>query len=385
MSTPGRPKGEFRSAQHEGVSTGTPGRPGRLFERIFPNSIGARIVTFSLGLLFAIQIASFGAISASLGEHAKRILPDRLQVGERVLTSLLDQNAERLMQAATLLASDYGFKAAVLSNDADTIMSALANHGDRIGATETALLGTDFKLRVASGRNLGELEASIGRLGAQAASGKVTGEITLLDDLPHQVVMVPMKAPVTVGWVLMVFPLNKSLVARMESLAALELTVLTRTGPTEPWRVALASEPLPRARAFARQVGTSGVLASAPKAMRSIDFDGETFGVRAMPLAPSILALVSLSIDAAVKPPHDLQIALAVITGVAFILFLIGSLLTARWVTTPLRQLAAAADRLGAGDYTRRSTACSAATKSATWRSPSKRCATTWPRSRPRS
>jgi len=27
MSTPGRPKGEFRSAQHEGTPMSTPGRP----------------------------------------------------------------------------------------------------------------------------------------------------------------------------------------------------------------------------------------------------------------------------------------------------------------------------------------------------------------------
>ena len=27
MSTPGRPKGEFRSAQHEGTTASTPGRP----------------------------------------------------------------------------------------------------------------------------------------------------------------------------------------------------------------------------------------------------------------------------------------------------------------------------------------------------------------------
>ena len=27
MSTPGRPKGEFRSAQHEGATVSTPGRP----------------------------------------------------------------------------------------------------------------------------------------------------------------------------------------------------------------------------------------------------------------------------------------------------------------------------------------------------------------------
>jgi diguanylate cyclase (GGDEF)-like protein len=48
--------------------------------------------------------------------------------------------------------------------------------------------------------------------------------------------------------------------------------------------------------------------------------------------------------------PDELRIGLALITLLGFVLFLIGSLFIARSVTTPLRELAEAADRLGAGD-----------------------------------
>ena len=65
-----------------------------------------------------------------------------------------------------------------------------------------------------------------------------------------------------------------------------------------------------------------------------------------------MIALLSLSIDDAGRPPRDLQIALLGITLIGFAVFALGSLFTARRVTTPLRALAAAADRLGAGDYT---------------------------------
>ena len=316
----------------------------------FARSIGARIVTLSLGLLFAIQIASFGAIRASLGQQARRVLPAQLQVGERVLSSLLAQNAQTLAQGASVLAADYGFKAAVLSNDAETIVSALANHGARIGATEAALLGTDFTLRAASGRNARELARVIARLAAQAATGSAASEIAQLGGQPHQVVLVPMKAPVTVGWVLMGFPLGVDLVADMKSLSALNMTLLTRTGDTAPWQVALTSMPADRAQGFAH-AAWSPTPASAT-GMRSVDFDKEEFGVRAKWLTPTVLALVSLSIDEAVRPPRDLQIGLAAITLLGFVVFVFGSLFTAQRVTTPLRVLSAAADRLGAGDYT---------------------------------
>ena len=322
---------------------------GRWFGRWFAGSIGARIITLSLGLLFAIQIASFGAISASLGQHARSVLPDQLQVGERVLLSLLAQNAQTLTQGASVLAADYGFKSAVLSNDADTIGSVLSNHGARIGATESALLGTDFGLRAASGRDARELAPVIAHLAAQVAAGSAPSEIALLGGKPHQVVLVPMKAPVTVGWVLMGFPLDDSLVADMKSLSALSVTLLTRPGDAAPWSVALTSVPADRAAGFAKEGWAT--QSAAPVGMRSVNFAHEEFGVRAKWLTPSVLALVSLSIDEAVRPPRDLQIGLAAITLLGFVVFVFGSLFTARRVTTPLRALSAAADRLGAGDY----------------------------------
>ena len=328
--------------------------PAVWFGRWFGRSIGARIITLSLGLLFAIQIASFSAISASLGQHARSVLPAQLQVGERVLLSLLQQNAQKLSQGATVLAADYGFKQAVLTNDAETIGDALANHGARIGATETALLGTDFSFRAASGRDMRELAPVIAHLAARAgAAGGIVGtagEIALLGGKPHQVVMVPLKAPVTVGWVLMGFPLDNDLVADMKSLSALNMTLLTRTGDAAPWRVALTSVPAERAAGFAHEAWSPA--AGGTPGMRSVNFANEEFGVRASWLTPSVLALVSLSIDEAVRPPRDLQIGLAVITLLGFVVFVFGSLFTAQRVTVPLRALSAAADRLGAGDYT---------------------------------
>ncbi len=357
----------------------------------FGESIGARIVMLTLGLLFAVQVASFTAIRASLAQHALGMLPERLGVGERVLQSLLDQNAQKLSEGARLLAADYGFRSALLSNDAATITSVLANQGARIGATETALLGTDFALRAASGSGRNELAAVALRLARQASaspppaaiSASGTTDIVVLDGQPHQVVLVPIKAPVLVGWVLMGFPLETRLAGAMKALSALDVTLLVRPAADAPWAVALTSLPDPLAADFARADWSQALLwpASAGAAadsmrlqsmqsMQSITLAQEEFGVRAKwltlaaPAAPAVssradaaashgavLALVSLSIDAAVRPPRDLQLGLAAITLLGFVVFVFGSLFTARRVTTPLRELAAAADRLGAGDY----------------------------------
>ena len=322
----------------------------------FRGSIGARIVAFSLALLFLIQVASFTAIRASLGEHARSALPERLMVGERVLFSLLDQNAQTLTEGARLLAADYGFRSAVQSNDAETIGSVLSNHGARIGATEAALLDIDFTLRAASGSDARELAALATRLATRAMRAGAASEIALLGGTPHQVVLVPMKAPVVVGWVLMGFPLDARLATQMRQLSALNVTLLARAAPGAAWAPVLSSLPAEQAEGLARVAWSPRTDAATP--LRSVTLEREEFGVHPRWLTAAagerdaaVLALVSLSIDEAVRPPRDLQIALAAITLLGLVAFLIGALIATRRVTTPLRALSSAADRLGAGDY----------------------------------
>lgn len=330
----------------------------------FQGSLRARVVTLFLGLLAVVQIASFSAISAGLSRHARHALPGQIEVGERVLQSLLDRRAQTLIGGARLLAADYGFREAVLSGDTETIASALDNHGQRIGATEVAWLDTEFQLR-----SMGEqgrpqaaaLSPVAAQLGQRAAASGSASSIALLEGRPHQVVMVPMKAPLVVGWVLMGFPLDTSLAADMKQLSALELTLLTRRDASSPWVPSLTGMDPALAQRLAAESWSPN--APTPGGMRSVHLDGEEFGVRgSWLLAPdaasrdstsrgAVLALVSLSVDAATRTPRELQLGLLAITLGAFALFALGSRYTAGRVTTPLRALAQAAERLGRGDY----------------------------------
>ncbi len=330
----------------------------RLLRR-FNGSLGARVFALFLGLLAVVQIASFSAISTGLNRHARGALPEQLMTGERVLQSLLDQRAQTLIEGARLLAADYGFREAVLSEDAATIGSVLENHGARIGATEAAWLDTGFALRASGGdvkQAMRDIAPVAARLAARAANNGSASSIELLDGRPHQVVLVPMKAPVVVGWVLMGFPLDQGLSDDMHKLSALGLTLLTRERASDPWTPALTS----LAPGLSQQIGRETWPAESPAkaTMRPVRLGDEEFGVRARWLTPpdaaegrAVLALVSVSIDAATRTPRELLLGLLAITLIAFGVFAVGSLYTTRRVTTPLRSLTAAAERLGAGDY----------------------------------
>lgn len=330
---------------------------GQAWRRFRP-SIGTRIVGLFIVLLLAVQAASFTALRASVAEHAQRVLPARLAEGERLVQNLLDRRAQTLIGGARLLAADYGFREAVSSHDADTIASVLANHGSRIGATEAALLGPDFRLIGRSGGQGEALPPLAAQLAVQAAVTGQGSSVALLGGKPYQAVLVPVKAPLMVGWVLMAFPLDERLADDFKSLSGLDLTLLALDGRDGAWRLAGSSLATARAQDLASAVARRPPPA---QAMATLAVQGENLGVRLAPLlgtrdadgsaATGMLALVSLSLDEAASVPRDLQLALLAITVLGVAVLALGIVFIARRVAAPLRGLADAAERLGAGDY----------------------------------
>ncbi|HEX7687668.1 MAG TPA: cache domain-containing protein, partial [Burkholderiaceae bacterium] len=249
--------------------------------RWLQGSLGARISVLFLALLLAVQLASFAALRASLTAHAQRVLPQRLLEGERLLQTLLDRKAQSVTAGAQLLAADYGFREAIATNDADTIASVLANHGARIGATEAALLAPDFRLRAATTAHSREFAQLASRLAAQAARAGHADTIALLDGRPYQAVLVPVKAPLLAGWVVMAFPLDAQLVADMRNLSGLDLTLLARASARGPWAAVLSSLDADRVGSLCARPWQGASAAS--DAMRTVSSQGEVLGVRAIP------------------------------------------------------------------------------------------------------
>ncbi len=328
------------------------------FTGLMRRSLKARLIATFLGLLLVVQLAGFSALRASLSSHAKQELPTRLDTGDRVLHSLMTQRAQQLTDGAHLLAADFGFREAIHSKDTDTIVSALENHGRRIGATQVALYDAALALQASAGDHLDTLTPLATRLASGMmrpgmAGGSTTGEIGLLSGQPYQFVMVPIKAPIVVGWVLMGFPIDERLVSDMQALAAVEVTLLARAHATDAWQVKLSSMPSSSANGLSHHAWGP---VPAGVGMTSVMAHGEEFGVHPRWLTAdtdyaSVLALTSLSVDAATRIPHDLQVALLVTTLLSCLVFGVGSSLTAHRMITPLNRLASAADRLGAGDY----------------------------------
>jgi diguanylate cyclase (GGDEF)-like protein len=307
--------------------------------------LSSRIVALSLLLLLVVQAAVFSVVRIGIDQSARRQVRQELEVGERVWRRLVDQNAEKLGQGASVLAADFGFRSAVSSGDIETIRSALENNGERIGATVTALLDTSLALQ-AVGESQDQaalapvLRELVGPLSRQAQGG----QIALVRGLPYQFVLVPMKAPVLVGWVLMGFPVSQKLVDDMRALSDMHLALISQV-PGSASRIVASTLTPETLQVLQSIVGDVTELPAGDDLLiaRSVKLDAGMNG--------SVRTLLLRSVNDVVAPFRQAQVALAWITALGFVLFGIGSVFAARRVTTPLRALVGATLRLGQGQY----------------------------------
>ena len=307
-------------------------------------SLILRLVGVSLLLLLVVQLAGFAVVRSSIERNARAQIARQLDVDENVWRRLLEQNAERLRQGSALLAADYGFRSAVHSDEEETIQSVLENHGERIGADVTAFVGTDMALRALSAPATAQVFAPVlAALAPQLASSPQGSQIAVVDGVPYQFVMVPMRAPVVIGWVLMGFPLDQPLADEMRQLLSVDVALVVQ-GIARDATVPVSTLPEPlrgQVRALGGQVSElespEGVLLARISPLPSLN--GE------------VHAVLLRSVDAVVAPYRQLQVLLAIITAAGLLLFALGSGLMAQRVIRPLRSLMQATQRLSRGEY----------------------------------
>ena len=308
--------------------------------------LSTRIVVLSLALLLLVQAAGLLVVHGSIDRNARQQVARELLVAERVFRSLVEQRTLRLSQGAAVLAADFGFRAAVNSQDMQTVSSALDNQGDRIGATVTAYLDTRLEpLAVNQGESAADA-ALLKRIATPLQGNDKAGQLAVVAGRPFLFVMVPMRAPLLMGWILMGFPTDQSLADNLYELSSVRM-VLQAGSLTGPPNFVLNTLP-------ARQQAD---LQKAGLGVAEFPSQGDTLIIRHIDMhaiGGEVHLLLLHSLDEAVGPFNQLQLMLLLITAIGLLLFGLGSTWTARRVTTPLRSLVRAAERLGEGHYDER-------------------------------
>ena len=309
-----------------------------------------RIALVFVVLLLLVQVAGFSVISTAIYSNARRTVNSELAVSEKVFHQLLQSDDEKLRQAATVTAADFGFRAAVATHDQATIESALSNQGGRIRANLVMLIGPDNKLLADTrGANhagdafpFPDLITSARREGSASTVGLVDGQL-------YQLVAVPVLAPLPIAWVVMGFTVDDALTHRLSDLTSLDVSFLTKTSSGN-WTLLATSLNSVRAALVAPALAYAGASAGASE----LTLAHENFGARIISLdmaGQPVIAVLQRSLDEAMAPFRRLQSVLLTISVVGFFISIVVSVLTARSVTRPIANLSRFARSLGHGDY----------------------------------
>lgn len=313
-----------------------------------------RLAAFMMVTLVVVQ----GATAVTVYQVTRRALISQgghsLSASTVLFQQQIDALSQRVAESVQVLSLDYPLRQAVGSQNAPTVLSALRNHGRRVGATRMQWIGLDGAILgdTADPDSVGKSFGFPDMLDEAATDGRSRG-ISILDGKAYLIVLVPVIAPIPIAYVGAHIPLDDPMVERLRRLSSLppEVVLVTQRD-SEHWEVLAKSIETPdimkqllpggRPPAFSKptlmhQGARSDIVLAQPIDARS---------------ATPIVAVVGTSLDAALEPYNPVLLAGfgLLLVGLAATLF--GTGLIARSVAKPLEVLAAVARRIAGGDYT---------------------------------
>jgi diguanylate cyclase (GGDEF)-like protein len=314
------------------------------------NSLRTRIVLFLVALLGIVQVTAFTLVNRANYRAARVKLEERLAVGEKVFAHELQQNAENFSQAAGVVAADFAFREAVASGDIATLVSALRNQGDRIKAAAMLYVDLDGNviadtLKSGAASRPFEFQSLIhGSADGQSAS------IAMLEGRAYQLVTVPVRAPLIIGWVVVCYPIDQVLASDLRALTGMDVSFALRQG--NAWRTLASTLSSPTAVDLGARLAS---IDSPTHGTMELQLSGGQNEVRMLPLgagpAGPLIAVLQLPLADALTDFRTLQTTLIALGCFSLLLSLAGSVLIALGVTRPIDRLLAAVRRIQRGDY----------------------------------
>jgi diguanylate cyclase (GGDEF)-like protein len=287
---------------------------------------------FTVGLVVLAVLAQ-----VMIERGARRSATAELATSGSVYDRLWQEKERSLAGAADVVARDFGFRSAVATGDVATINSALDSLRARANVAHAVLIDQSGQVIGDAGALKDEVGAIPARLGADQRDAVVAdgGHV-------YRIVTAPVLAPLEIGRIAFVVPLDELEMRGLEKLSAIPLnaTIMIRRAD----------------RSWAGGGFTLGASAQ-PGAIADIDTAAGSSFAMLKPMAgpdgtPEAGLLLSYPMSRAMAPYRSIQIGL-VLAGIAWLLVIVlGSGRLARGISRPIAALDLAAKRLEEGERT---------------------------------
>ena len=160
-------------------------------------SLRARLTVLYAALFGAAMILVSLAVYGAIAANAERTVRDELTATGAVFDQVWDLRSGRLQDGAGLLARDFGFRSAVASRDAGTIVSALDNLKARLNVDIAFMVNIDG---MPTGGDAALLTPTALRMAGKLDDTIASGVLTL-GEASYQTIAAPILSPTLDGWV----------------------------------------------------------------------------------------------------------------------------------------------------------------------------------------
>lgn len=315
-------------------------------------SLGSRIVSIFLGLIVLVQICVYFIIASTIQSNAVSSTAEYLDVGERIVALLQDQNSQKLQRSIRVLSNDAIFKKAIQSGDMTTAQAQINDAATRIGAAYAVFISSDHRQVVFNTPIPEDVKVGMnGLIDRKEYDFPVTLPGTNVRHA-HQVVVAPVQIGLFSGWVGIDLPIDEKFVLDMRRISSLDVSIMNvdAKGRWQPDLSTLQDNDLENLSKY--QMATR---AKAQVTAFMVMLTHERFNARSILLGENkdykTVAILLRSLTDAVSPYHNLQLTLLFIMGFSTILFFLVSISAVRRITLPLRMLSDNARLFGKGDY----------------------------------
>jgi diguanylate cyclase (GGDEF)-like protein len=316
-------------------------------------------------MTFRLRLASFLVVSLALLQIITALLvyevtrrqiigegEHQLALAATAFSRQLDDVSARVADNVQVLTLDYALRSAIAQRDRDTALSALRNHGRRIGATRMLLIGLDGIIQADTEERGPPLEKFPFPDLADLALEHPEAAVVAWNERAYWIVVVPVSAPALIGLIAAAIPIDDAFLHHIQEQSTLPNTIeLAAQGSNGAWAVvAHGSE----GTDLAAQFVASGAAWPQVPLLRKVngrEYVVSTTHLRSSKESRPIVAVLGYSLDDALRPYRSVGIAWAALLALGLVLGLFGSLLIARGVSRPVEALAATARRIAAGDY----------------------------------
>jgi signal transduction histidine kinase len=313
-------------------------------------SFRQRLALFLIVTLIGVQaltaLLAYSVIRHNLVDQGT----NELRAATAVFMRQLNLLSEAMSDDVAILSFDYALRKAVAEHDDQTAVSALRNHGRRVGATRMMLVDLDGKVTADTTRiDAVDTRFPFPDLITAAATSDQGAGLASLDNGIYWMVVVPVKAPVPIAFIAAAVPVDAALLEKLRAVSltphSLALATLARNGQ---WNVvSQTGNAPPRLPAVNELPMPGGVLAAD---------DGENLAMTARlettQASQPVIAILDYPLEQALAAYRAVFTPMLIVLAVALIGALAGAMLIARGVSRPLEALAATARRIAAGDYT---------------------------------